>query len=92
MSNRILLSRALALTRDHSLTLATTSFAGPKAWLRKEKKHYFLFSLLFFLSFCFRGFQRVCRKRDSSGEVVRLGVWSLLVGTLCIHRSGFSDE
>jgi hypothetical protein len=26
----------------------------------------------------------------SSGEVVRICVWSLLVGTLCIQRSGFS--
>ena len=24
------------------------------------------------------------------GEVVRIRVWTLLVGTLCIHRSGFS--
>ena len=28
--------------------------------------------------------------RKASGEVVSLSVWSLLVGTLCIHRSGFS--
>jgi hypothetical protein len=40
MSNRIFLSRALALTRDHSLTLAMNSSAG----FFKDKK---FFSFLF---------------------------------------------
>ncbi len=46
MSNRILLSRGLALTRDHSLTLAMT----PLSLKAGKEKKLFSFFLFFFLS------------------------------------------